>query len=85
MEARDSGEGRWFQAVTVRSLGAMHEDDVVEINVWQADAPVVLTVGIDRAKAQARADYLDGRVSIEEFETEIGRLLRKEAEQHAYR
>ncbi len=38
-----------------------------------------LHVGLDVALQTARADYIHGRVEIEEFEVEIDRLLRKRA------
>ena len=54
------------------------EDEVVEVIRFGRE-PTLIRTGLQFAKLRARGDYLAGRTSVEEFEVEIDRLLRKEA------
>lgn len=61
----------------IERLG-IDEDEMVEVTSF--GGPVrFLPVGIQRAQAAVRGLYLDGRITIEVFEAETDRLLRKEA------
>lgn len=42
----------------------------------------ILHTGLTLAKLRARGAYMAGRITVEQFEAEIGRLLEKEASLH---
>lgn len=59
------------------------EDEVVEIVRFSGDVSLTY-VGLDLAQVRARSAYLQGRISVEEFEDEIDRILRKRAALHPH-
>ena len=57
-------------------------DEVVEVvsfggGVW------TIPVGLDMAMARARSAYVFGRIEVEQFEAEVGRLLARRDALHA--
>jgi hypothetical protein len=56
------------------------EDEVVEITTFGAEARNFILIGLDLAMVNARSAYIKGRIDVEEFEAEVGRLLRRRAE-----
>lgn len=54
------------------------EDETVEV-VSLGGGVRTINVGLDHAKQRARSAYLEGQTSVEEYEGELDRLLRKEA------
>ncbi len=55
------------------------EDELAEITTFGGDVQY-MRVGLDRAEALARRNYVDGLIEVEEFEAEVERLLRKRQE-----
>ena len=53
------------------------EDETIELVSFGGDVRTI-NVGLDIAKQRARSAYIGGRISVEEFEAELDRLLRKE-------
>lgn len=66
-------------------MDAFDENETVEV-MWWGDGGMearLLHTGLDFAMARARSAYVRGHVSVEHFEAEIERLLRKRAALYA--
>lgn len=59
-------------------MRAIDEDEVVEVVQFGGEVREI-HVGLDHAEARARSRYVDGRLSVDEYEAEVDRLLRKRA------
>lgn len=63
----------------MKTYDLIDEDEMVEVTRFGDPCAALLPIGLDARIAAVRSDYVEGRIDVEEFEAETGRLTHKQA------